>query len=344
MSYFMCSAARLSRTGEGKVLVEMAGRDNNMVPFRGDARLARQRFHRVQELDPADAEAAAEWAEGMARCYDGGSTKEDGRWIPGDEAYRLWAGRLARAGIAIRAPRLSRIFYGGPVPPNFAGATRPTDRALRVRKGQGIDRGTASRLAAIGVDLRVSLPQSRTAGRLIRDGAPDRFFVLAPRKRRRGWRVGAEEPIVAEEGFSGEAHWRRANPYGGPIPFEALCQADAARRDGVALCGGAAYIATDYGQRQEGACPPVRSVPLGAMRYEHGPIAVFSGPAAAEMLSRLRRHIPEIAWEMRPCAAVAREIIAAHPELAAARGDGLPDGRARAAAAPAPAGGEEVDL
>lgn len=296
----MCFGARARALPEGGVVVELMGRDNNLVPYRGEARS----FYRWSEhvrFAPGEEERAAEWAEGFAESYDSGCIREKGASLNGARAYSLWAERFARAGMVLRPPRADKIFYGG-MPPNIGGPVVPTDRTLRVEKGQVLDLDTMRRLCKVHPKFPVEI-DGRSC-RIVSECRGTGIFALAHNRRNRGNGVSSCDRVVAKKGFSGEDHWQKASSCGPAIPFRPL-HVLSPFEGGMAIRAGESFLGV------EGTIHPHLVLGSVARPWSIQTLAVFDPAAGISMRDRLVQHVSSKEWVAADPSELQREIVEA---------------------------------
>lgn len=115
-------------TASNKIELMTCSQDSNVRQIGGSIKEDARNgwFETWKSLPLDDPEQIACTVESMAHGYDGCSYLEPGRLLTGPLAYRLWRGRIKRAGgPAIRKPRLSKVCYEGVPQGFFFGSVRP---------------------------------------------------------------------------------------------------------------------------------------------------------------------------------------------------------------------------
>jgi hypothetical protein len=247
---------------------------------------------------PADATQIRDWLEYFARGFDGGSLRRDRKWITGEEAYR-WLSNILKRDVGIDAlpPRKHRLLYGGIRDRILGGQERvfipPISKGARISFEDGMQ------LAKRGVSLSVrcifaASDSQGWPGRIGRcDESNDSYFVLAHRKRCRGYCVTRHGgPVVlAAENFKGLQIPAREEI---PMLDGKMTNLSDFTSDVYALVTeDRAYLA---GNRAGMSCHPFEGLQRGSLFGFYHPI-LFTRENAIAAEERLQREYPEADWK-----------------------------------------------
>ena len=194
-----------ARVVNGTLFLEVAAAASNVrpLPIRSFGKSDGD-FYVWGKFPVGDEEAIACAVESFARDYDGRCINERYREYDGVAAYRLWAYRIRQAaGIRLRSPRLSKVFWDG-VPPNITG--RAPHGGPHVRDGEKFGYDVACELVRAGVSLPVEMVDSgvvKSWGRLgffTKGGA---LCYFTPHSKHRGFTAGVDRIFTALEDSRG---------------------------------------------------------------------------------------------------------------------------------------------
>ena len=311
MSYSIIYAGRV-RIQDNKVLFQTASQDNNVCPQPGKGFGTRDKdfYTHTNTFRVDDHEGIAQYAESLARSYDGGCMKERSRYHDGPAAYKLWATRVKKGtGIVLRKPRLSEVFYNH-VPANITG--RPC-KVTPIAKGSVIAYEKARELIEAGVRFQASFTNGGyiSTGDCVRFGfisKGDQVCFYKPRSARRGYPIGPNTVITLSEDIGPDTS------YGDVVPVETVAGIE--NGDDLRFCLRTdVFVIVDQkmkilcGMKGSETKPHEHALMSFANIYSWYLPSFFNRENAGLMVERMTKFMPERKWQAITLAQLAAHVL-----------------------------------